>query len=158
MRRYEYSPITTLIPLSTSDDMEELQPDGIEAIYLTLEDILGLYGLIIDATHLEAANQLRNREGLESTLARPHTYMLYEENTDFALQATVLAHGLAEGQHFLDGNKRIALVAMLTFLEINHFSVNASDPELADWIISFSAGATPDEIAKLLRPRLRNID
>lgn len=138
--------------------MGELQPGGREVVYLILEDILGLYGLILGATHTVAANHLRNREGLESALARPQTYMLYEENTDLALQATVLAHGLAEGQHFIDGNKRIALVAMLTFLQINNFSVKASDPELADWIISFSAGATPNEVAKLLRPRLRNID
>jgi death-on-curing protein len=44
----------------------------------------------------------------------------------------LLAHGIAEGQHFLDGNKRTALVAMLTFLEINGFRLKASDRELAD--------------------------
>ena len=43
----------------------------------------------------------------------------------------MLAHGIAEGQHFLDGNKRTALVAMLTFLEINGLRVKASDHELA---------------------------
>lgn len=40
---------------------------------------------------------------------------------------------------------------MLTFLGINGVEVNASDPELADWIISFSAGATPEEVAGLIR-------
>jgi hypothetical protein len=39
------------------------------------------------------------------------------------MQAAVLAHGIAEGQPFLDGNKRVAL------------------------IISLSAGATPASIA-----------
>ncbi|MGC2372814.1 MAG: Fic family protein [Solirubrobacteraceae bacterium] len=130
--------------------MAEDQPGEIETVYLTLDDVLGLHGLIISATATEAADQLRNREGLESALARPVAYAHYE-NADLALQATVLAHGIAEGQQFIDGNKRTALVAMLTFLEINGLEVNVSDAELAAWIISFSAGATPEDVAKLIR-------
>jgi len=133
--------------------MTDEQAGEIEPIYLTLEDVLELYGLIIGATAAEAADHLRNRDGLESALARPATYAHYE-NADSALQAAVLAHGIAEGQLFIDGNKRTALVAMLTFLEINGFRVEATDPELAEWILSFSAGATPADIAKLLRPAL----
>jgi death-on-curing protein len=61
------------------------------------------------------------------------------------MQAAVLTHGLAEGQFFIDGNKRVALIAMLTFLEINGWRVNASDPELANWILDLSGGATSSE-------------
>jgi prophage maintenance system killer protein len=46
---------------------------------------------------------------------------------------------------------------MLAFLEINGFEVEASDPELAAWILSLSAAATPKELAKLIRARLRPI-
>lgn len=134
--------------------MADGEPGEIEPVYLTSEDVLGLYGLIIGATAAEAADHLRNLDGLEGALARPATYAHYE-NADVALQATVLAHGIAESQLFIDGNKRTALVAMLTFLEINGLRVNATDPELAGWILSFSAGATPEDVAKLLRPALR---
>lgn len=79
--------------------------------YLTLGDVLELYGLIIGATLAEAADQLCNCDGLESALARPAAYAHYED-ADLALQAAVLAHGIAEGQQFIDGNKRTALVAM----------------------------------------------
>lgn len=79
-------------------------------------------------------------------------------NADLPLQAAVLAHGIAEGQQFIDGNKRTALVAMLAFLEINGWGVRASDPELADWILSFSAGAAPEAVATLLRPAMRGIE
>lgn len=74
-----------------------------------------------------------------------------------ALQAAVLAHGVAEGQQFIDGNKRTALIAMLVFLEINGWRVEASDPELADWILSFSGGATPEAVAKLVSSQMRSI-
>lgn len=46
---------------------------------------------------------------------------------------------------------------MLTFLEINDFAVDASDAELAGWIIGLSAGATPEQLAGLLRERLRTL-
>ncbi len=137
--------------------MAEEQPAGIEPVYLTLDDVLELYGLIIGATAAEARDQLRNHDGLESALARPETYAHYQD-ADLALQAAVLAHGIAEGQQFIDGNKRAALVVMLTFLEINGWRVEASDPELADWILSFSAGATSGTVATILRPAMRRTD
>ncbi len=70
----------------------------------------------------------------------------------------MLTHGIAEGQQFIDGNKRTALVVMLTFLEINGWRIGASDPALADWILSFSSGATPEAVATLLRPAMRRTD
>jgi death-on-curing protein len=137
--------------------MTEDQPGEIEPVYLTLADVLELHGLILDASAAQAADQLRNRDGLESALARPAAYAHYE-NADLALQAAALAHGIAEGQQFIDGNKRTALVAMLTFLEINGVGVKASDRELADWILTFSAGATPEEVAQLIRSAISEID
>jgi death-on-curing protein len=127
--------------------MADEQPGEIEPVYLTVDDALGLYGLIIGATTAESADHLRSRSGLESALTRPATYAHYED-ADLALQATVPAHGVAEGQLFIDGNKRTALVAMLTFLEINGLRVEASDPDLAKWILSFSAGASPEDVCE----------
>jgi death on curing protein len=124
-----------------------------ELVYLKLDHVLELYGLIVGATAKEAGDQLRNHDGLESALTRPETYAHYEA-ADLALQAAVLAHGLAEGQHFIDANKRVALVAMLTFLELNGWRVEVSDPVLADWILSFSSDATPEHVAELIRVSL----
>ena len=137
--------------------MAEGQPGEIEPVYLTLGDVLQLHALIIGATAAEAADQLRNETGLESALARPETYAHYQA-ADLALQAAVLAHGVAEGQQFIDGNKRTALIAMLTFLEINGWHIEASDPELADWILSFSTGATPEDVAKLITSAMRSTE
>ena len=51
----------------------------------------------------------------------------------------------------MDGNKREALIAMITFLELNGHALTATGPELASWMISFSAGAIPEDVAKPLR-------
>ena len=125
-----------------------------EPVYLTADDVLDIYAAIIDATATEAADHLRSPDALEGALGRPVAYAHYEQ-ADLALQAAVLAHSIAETQPFIDGNKRTALVAMLTFLEVNDHSVQATDPELADWIISLSRSTTPQTLADLIRSRLR---
>ena len=130
--------------------------EGAEPVYLEFSDALELYAAIVGGTTVQAADQLRDRAGLESALGRPRNYALYE-HADLALQAAALAHGIAESQTFIDGNKRLALIAVLAFLEINGFEVEASDPELAAWILSLSSGTTPEELSKLIRARLRPI-
>ncbi|MEX2414350.1 MAG: type II toxin-antitoxin system death-on-curing family toxin [Thermoleophilaceae bacterium] len=126
------------------------QSGGHEPVYLTLEDVLELFATIIGGTRADAANQLRSADALEGALARPATHAHYQ-NADLALQAAILAHGIAESQPFIDGNKRAALVAMLTFLEINGTRLQATDPELAAWIIDLSARASPDQLAETIR-------
>jgi death on curing protein len=127
--------------------------DDLPLLYLEAEDVLGLYAEIFDLTMEEAGDRLRNEVGLRSALNRPRTYAHYQ-GADVALQAAVLAHGIAEGQHFLEGNKRTALVAMRTFLAINGYDVDASQRERADWILSLSKGVTAEQLAERLRPAL----
>jgi death-on-curing protein len=125
-----------------------------EPLYLELADALALYAAIIGGTAAQAADQLRDPGGLESALSRPRGYAHYQD-ADLALQAAVLAHGIAESQTFIDANKRLALVAMLTFLELNGYRIEASDFDLAGWIISLSAGTTPEQLALLVRESMR---
>lgn len=127
-----------------------------DPVYLEFADALELYAAILHATTRQAADQLRDRAALESALGRPRNHAVYD-NADLAMQAAALAHGIAESQAFIDANKRLGLVAMLTFLEINGLRVEASDPELAAWIIDFSTGATPAQIAQRIRSRLRRL-
>jgi death on curing protein len=127
--------------------------DDLELIYLTLEDALQLYATIVGGSAEEAALVVRSRVALEGALARPATYA-HHQSANLALQAAVLAHGIAESQAFLDGNKRLALVAMLTFLQVNGHRLVATDPELANWIIRLSDDLTPEQLADAVRPRL----
>ena len=126
---------------------------GHELLYLELDDVLGIYADIFGLTDQEARDRLRNEVGLSGALGRPQNYAHYQ-GADIALQAAVLAHGIAEGQHFLEGNKRTALVALRTFLSINGYTIDASQEERANWIISLSHGMTVDQLAQRLRNAL----
>ena len=43
---------------------------------------------------------------------------------------------------------------MLTFLEANGYRINATDPELAAWIIGLSSDLTPEQLGAQIRQRL----
>lgn len=80
-----------------------------EVIYLEPEDVLGFYADLFGLTDRQAVDRLRNSEGLTSGLARPRSAARYGD-ADLAQQAALLAHGIAESQLFLEGNKRTGLV------------------------------------------------
>lgn len=122
-------------------------------LYLEYEDALDVYATIFDCTPREAQDQLRNRDGLESALARPTHYLAYY-GADLALQTAVLAHGIAEGQHFVEGNKRTAYFAAITFLGANGFSLDAPQMEVQNWIEELSQGLNEEELASRIRPVL----
>lgn len=68
-----------------------------------------------------------------------------------------LADALELYAAIIGANKRLALVAMLTFLELNGYRIEASDPDLADWILSFSSGTTPQQLGPSVRDAMRPI-
>ena len=71
--------------------------DDVETVYLTSQDALGLYAAFAGSTAADAANVLRSPPALEGALERPRSYAHYQD-ADLALQAAVLAHGIAESQ------------------------------------------------------------
>lgn len=73
---------------------------------------------------------LRSAALLESAVVRPQQ-LAYYQGADLAEQATALAIGISQNQPFLDGNKRTAFIAMVTFLELNGFKINAESLHIA---------------------------
>ncbi len=112
-----------------------------------------MYAEVFGCSLDEAGDQLRNAPGLEGALMRPKTRAHYE-NADIASQAAALAHGIAESQPFVEGNKRTALAALLTFIAVNGYDLLASQEERADWILRLSSGLTIDQLAELIRRAL----
>ncbi len=116
---------------------------------------LGLYAEIFRCSDAQARDQLRDFSGLQGALARPASYAHYEQ-ADLPLQAAALAHGLAEGQLFIEGNKRVALAALHTFLLVNGLQIDASQEERARWVLDLAAvGRTAEEKDRELATRLR---
>lgn len=131
---------------------EEETPEKVE--YLSFDDVLDLFGAIQDCSRDQARLQLRDAGGLDSALHRPRNYAGYGE-ADLAILAAMLAHGIAEGQRFLDGNKRLALAAMIAFLRINETDIQGvAEKDLADWIWKLSDELSADALATLIRPHL----
>jgi death-on-curing family protein len=93
-----------------------------DEVNLDLEDVIRIHGRIFDMDPAVARDQLRDPGALESALGRPQNHAAYQ-GADLAAQAAVLAHGVAQSQPFLDGNKRTALISMTTFLALNGWDV-----------------------------------
>lgn len=108
---------------------------------------------IFDTAPTAARDRLRDARTLESALARPGNYAVYED-ANIAMQAATLAHGIAQSQSFLDGNKRTPLIATTTFLALNRWDVNMPNPRLAQLILDFAARTSSDLLAVELRAAL----
>jgi death-on-curing protein len=126
-----------------------LEHEGV--LYLEFDELLGLYADLIGCTDAEAVDYIRYRAGIESALARPIQWAMYQQ-ADIVTQAAALGHGIAETQCFIDGNKRLAIVAIITFLDVNELDVIASEDTLFDLMIRLSAGLLPSDFARELRP------
>ena len=88
---------------------------------------------------------------LESALARPQHRALYG-TPDVADLAASYAFGLARNHPFVDGNKRAAFVALEVFLELNGWSLTASDESCVTTILRLAAGQLEeDELAAWIR-------
>lgn len=125
-----------------------------DLLYLELEDVLAFYAELFDLDEQGAGGRLRNEDGLRSALHRPRTYAHYM-SADVATQAAALAHGIAEGQPFLEGNQRIGLICLRAFLAVNGYDVVASQEDRADWMISLSRGESIDALTDRIRHAVR---
>ena len=81
--------------------------------YLTLADVMAMHEDLID--RYGGSRGLRDPGLLEAALYRPQTGYY----TDVIAEAAALWESLSQNHAFIDGNKRIALAATLTFLDIN---------------------------------------
>ena len=101
------------------------------------------------AYHAEAIAAHGGRPGirdeglLESALARPRNLAAYGETSAFVL-AAAYAFGLAKNHPFSDGNKRVALIASVTFLELNGWQFVAREEDAAVAFLDLAAGKTTE--------------
>ena len=114
--------------------------------------------LVIDAIHADQIREhgglagVRDENALESTLARPRHKRLHDETTDLATLAAAYAFGLIQNHPYRDGNKRVGLVAMVTFLGLNGEELVATEPEILTIILQIAASrVTEADLAEWIR-------
>lgn len=107
---------------------------------------------VVEAVH---ADQIREHGGefglrdaglLESALARPrHRFHYAPDDSDVFVLAASYAFALAQNHPFVDGNKRVAFVAMALFLELNGQRLEADEAQAAQMILDVAAGTLTGE-------------
>lgn len=101
----------------------------------------------LDAAHQDQLQQhgglpgVRDENALESALARPRNRWIYEPESSLLELAASYCYGLATSHGYSDGNKRIAFVALYTFLGMNDLDINASQVEVVRMMLSVADGS-----------------
>jgi death on curing protein len=133
---------------------ERVLADADKVQYLSIDEALVLYAEIRGLTRDAVAAEIRDISLLDSALTRP-IHAAHYAAADLAEQAATLLWGIAENQPFIDGNKRIALVVTLTFLEVNGLRLEMSDDEKVQLMTDIAGDNTVAQLAGLFRQRLR---
>jgi death on curing protein len=107
--------------------------------YLTLDEIFQLQSESIQ--RFGGTPGVRDRGLVESALAQPAmTFDGEELHPTIIEKAAVLAFAFAKNHGFIDGNKRIALASMHTFLQLNGIGLNAAWDDVVDSILKLATG------------------
>jgi len=113
-----------------------------EPVWITYEQAIAIHSRQL--RRFGGAPGLRDEGLLRSALERPVNKWTYEQ-VSLAELAAAYAFGLAKNHAFIDGNKRIAFMAMMVFLRKNGVMF-APDPAQATTIIlALAAGEVSEE-------------
>ena len=122
--------------------------------YLTIIEVLAIHHDQIK--RYGGADGVRDFGLLEAALYRPQTGY-YEDSIE---EAAALWESLAMNHPFVDGNKRVAVAAMITFLAINGYAIKPDCREIYRFIIENLEGRSfsYDRLAAWLRENTVGVD
>ena len=126
-------------------------------VSLTLEQILQLHALVLVKDG--GADGVRDVGRLEAAVSTQHQVVFGEElyATVFA-KAAALMRGIVGDHPFTDGNKRTAMLAGLTLLEVNGYNFIAQRGELEDFAVRVATNHLDiDAIADWLERHSRDV-
>lgn len=103
------------------------------------ERILLLYQMMVESTG--GTFGIRDESMLDSATEAPYqTFDGVELFPSKLEKAARLGFGLVANHPFIDGNKRIGVYIMLSFLEVNGIHLEFSDEEIEDMVLGIAAG------------------
>lgn len=104
-----------------------------------LQDVVVAVQKMLIADHGGLAG-IRDPALLESALSRPKQQIAYGDENGLPELAASYCFGLARNHPFVDGNKRIALTVAGVFLDMNGYSLVASEAEAVLMIEQTASG------------------
>ena len=87
----------------------------------------------------------RDEGALDSALQRARYRWAHAGEEDVCILAAAYGFGLARSLGYSDGNKRVAFVAMVLFLELNGLILDAPEPEVVMVMNEVAAGARDEQ-------------
>ena len=117
--------------------------------------------MVLTIVEREKIGPVRDMGLLQSALERPHTTLMGRDAyPGIDLKAAALLHSVCLNHALVDGNKRLAAILALVFLEVNGASYDLSNDELFDLVMSVASGTMRDvaDIAADLEVASRDSD
>lgn len=112
-------------------------------IILSKAQITAIHSILIQQSG--GSDGVRDDNLLESAMQAPfQTFAGEELYPTIQRKAACLCFGLVNNHSFVDGNKRIGILAMMTFLELNGIPIECTDEEL----IKLGLGVASNEISQ----------
>ena len=101
-----------------------------DVVYLTVDAVIELHRIALE--YGGGLDGIRSQQQLASAVAQPQQ-SAFGEDTHATVPEKAAAYGffIAEGQPFIDGNKRTALLALETFLDANGYELLEDDDAIA---------------------------
>lgn len=106
---------------------------------------------------------IRDTGLLESALARAQNIEAYNPDASLAELASAYAFGLMRNHAFIDGNKRIAMMCLFVFLELNGRQLHVQEEDATQIALACAAGELSERelilwIEKSIHPTTRRFE
>jgi death-on-curing protein len=116
---------------------------------------------IVDSVHTDQLREhgglagIRDRNALESALARGRNKWNSGEGNALAVLAAAYGLAFVTSHPYRDGNKRIGFLAIAAFLDINGHDLQATDADVVTQMLGLAAGQISEpELADWIRDHM----
>lgn len=107
--------------------------------------------LLVDTIHEELIREhggsygIRDAGSIDSALSRARNRWAYEPTVDLPVLAAAYGYGLARNHGYVDGNKRVAFMALYVFLSLNGLELEVPEAAAVSTMTNVAAGALSEE-------------
>lgn len=116
-----------------------------EPCWLDDRDICAIHGEILAESG--GTSGILNKGSLDSTVNKPKNLYFYSNKQASLYElAAAYGYGLIKNHCFVDGNKRVALIAVYTFLAVNGIELIACEEDAANFFLNLADSLESQEI------------